>query len=138
MLLNMALLGLLIALWVPDAARQDGVMATLARVPGLHFALGIASALSSYLNLALLWRWLRRADVFDLRPGWTRFLVRLLLANVAMGFALWYGLQIAPDFTVVDKWQRMGWLATLVGGGALVYALAMLALGFRLRDFREH
>ena len=138
MVFNIALLALLVALWVPEEARQDGVMATLARVPGLHFALGIASALSSYLNLVLLWRWLRRADVFDLQPGWTRFLVRLLLANLAMGLALWFGLQVAPDFTVVDKWQRIGWLGALVGGGALVYAVAMLVLGFRLRDFREH
>ena len=45
---------------------------------------------------------------------------------------------MAPDFTVVDKWQRIGWLGALVGGGALVYAVAMLVLGFRLRDFREH
>ena len=138
MVFNIALLALLVALWVPEEARQDGVMATLARVPGLHFALGIASALSSYLNLVLLWRWLRRADVFDLQPGWTRFLVRLLLANLTMGLALWFGLQVAPDFTVVDKWQRIGWLGALVGGGALVYAVAMLVLGFRLRDFREH
>lgn len=138
MVFNIALLALLVALWVPEEARQDGVMATLARVPGLHFALGIASALSSYLNLVLLWRWLRRADVFDLQPGWTRFLVRLLLANLAMGLALWFGLQVAPDFTVVDKWQRIGWLGALVGGGALVYAVAMLVLGFRLRDFPEH
>lgn len=138
MVFNIALLALLVALWVPEEVRQDGVMATLARVPGLHFALGIASALSSYLNLVLLWRWLRRADVFDLQPGWTRFLVRLLLANLAMGLALWFGLQVAPDFTVVDKWQRIGWLGALVGGGALVYAAAMLVLGFRLRDFREH
>lgn len=138
MVFNVALLALLVGLWVPEEARQDGVMATLARVPGLHFALGIASALSSYLNLVLLWRWLRRADVFDLQPGWTRFLVRLLLANLAMGLALWFGLQVAPDFTVVDKWQRIGWLGALVGGGALVYAVAMLVLGFRLRDFREH
>lgn len=138
MVFNIALLALLVALWVPEEARQEGVMATLARVPGLHFALGIASALSSYLNLVLLWRWLRRADVFDLQPGWTRFLVRLLLANLTMGLALWFGLQVAPDFTVVDKWQRIGWLGALVGGGALVYAVAMLVLGFRLRDFREH
>ncbi len=138
MVFNVALLALLVALWVPEEARQDGVMATLARVPGLHFALGIASALSSYLNLVLLWRWLRRADVFDLQPGWTRFLVRLLLANLTMGLALWFGLQVAPDFTVVDKWLRIGWLGALVGGGALVYAVAMLVLGFRLRDFREH
>lgn len=138
MVFNVALLALMYLLWVPEAAKTGGVMATLARVPGLHFALGIASAMSSYLNLVLLWRWLRRADVFDPQPGWGRFLLRLLLANAVMALALLAGLQVAPDFTVVDKWQRLGWLVTLVVGGASVYVLAMLALGFRLRDFREH
>jgi putative peptidoglycan lipid II flippase len=138
MAFNIGLLALLYALWVPDAAKADGVMATLARVPGLHFALGIASALSSYLNLALLWRWLRKADAFDPQPGWARFLARMVLANAVMAVALLAGLHLAPDFTAVDKWQRIGWLATLVFGGAAIYGLAMLALGFRPRDFREH
>jgi putative peptidoglycan lipid II flippase len=138
MVFNVAILALLYWWWVPDADKAGGVMATLARVPGLHFALGIASALSSYLNLLLLWRWLRRADVFDLQPGWPRFLLRLLLANAVMACALLLGLQLAPDFTVVDKWQRLGWLLVLVAGGAMMYAVALLALGFRPRDFREH
>jgi putative peptidoglycan lipid II flippase len=88
--------------------------------------------------LLLLWRWLRKADVFDLQPGWSRFLLRTLLANAAMAAAVLYGLHLAPDFTEVGKWQRMGWLALLVGGGAVTYGVAMLALGFRPRDFREH
>jgi putative peptidoglycan lipid II flippase len=138
MVFNVGILALLYVLWVPDAAKTGGMMETLAQVPGLHFALGVASALSSYLNLLLLWRWLRKADVFDLQPGWGRFLTRTLLANAVMAALLLCGLHLAPDFTVVDKWQRMGWLAVLVGGGALGYALAMLGLGFRPRDFREH
>lgn len=138
MVFNVALLWLMYALWVPEADKLDGVMKTLGKVPGLHFALGIASALSSYLNLLLLWRWLRKADVFDLQPGWGVFLLRTVLANGVMALAVLYGLHLAPDFTLVDKWQRIGWLGTLVLGGALTYALAMLALGFRPRDFREH
>ena len=138
MVFNVGLLALMYVLWVPDAAKADGVMAALAEVPGLHFALGIASALSSYLNLVLLWRWLRQADVFELQPGWGRFLLRALLANAAMAAMLLFTLQLAPEFTEVGKWQRIGWLALLVAGGAATYALAMLALGFRPRDFREH
>jgi putative peptidoglycan lipid II flippase len=49
-----------------------------------------------------------------------------------------FGLWLAPEFTAMGAWTRVWWLAGLVGGGALAYALAMLALGFRLRDFREH
>ena len=32
------------------------MLAALAKTPGLHFALGLASAAASYLNLLLLWR----------------------------------------------------------------------------------
>ena len=138
MVFNVGMLALLYQLWVPESAKTRGVMETLANVPGLHFALGVASALSSYLNLLLLWRWLRKADVFDLQPGWSSFLLRTLLANAAMAAAVLYGLHLAPDFTEVGKWQRLGWLALLVGGGAATYGAAMLALGFRPRDFREH
>jgi putative peptidoglycan lipid II flippase len=138
MVFNLLLLALLFQLKVPDAAKAQGVMSALASVPGLHFALGLASALSSYLNLVLLWRWLRKADVYDLQPGWTRFLVRAGIANLIMVAALLAGLQLAPSFTEASAWTRIAWLGVLVAGGGLVYGLAMLGLGFRPRDFREH
>ena len=37
-----------------------------------------------------------------------------------------------------DRWQRIGWLLGLVAGGVLVYAAAMVAMGFRPRELREH
>ena len=138
MVFNVALLALLYAWKVPPEAQARGIMAGLASTPGLHFALGIASALSSYLNLGLLLYWLRKARVYDPQPGWGRFLLRLGIANAAMVLALLAGLQLAPDFTTMAAWPRVGWLALLVGGGAGLYALALLALGFRPRDFREH
>lgn len=138
MVFNVALLALLYAWKVPPEAQAGGIMAGLASTPGLHFALGIASALSSYLNLGLLLYWLHRARVYDPVPGWGRFLLKLAAANAVMAAALCLGLRFAPEFTGMDAWPRVWWLAGLVGGGALVYALAMLALGFRPRDFREH
>lgn len=137
MLFNVALLALLYVLYVPPEAQAKGVMAGLASTPGLHFALGIASALSSYLNLGLLLYWLRRARVYDPLPGWGRFLSKLGVANLVMAAAVLGGLQLAPAFPELGQMARVWWLTALVGGGALVYALAMLALGFRPRDFRE-
>ena len=138
MLFNVLFLAILYMLWVPSALQQGPVLAALSKVPGLHFALGLASALASYLNLVLLWRWLRRAGVYERQPGWGPFLLRLLLACSAMTLALLAGLRWAPDFTVIGLWPRIFWLAALVGGGAAVYFAAMLALGFRPSDLREH
>ena len=138
MVFNIALLALLYAWKVPPEARANGIMAGLASTPGLHFALGIASALSSYLNLGLLLYWLRKARVYDPAPGWGGFLLKLGVANAAMAAVLLFGLWLAPEFTAMGAWSRVWWLAALVAGGGLAYALAMLALGFRPRDFREH
>lgn len=138
MVFNALFLAILYLLWVPEELRHVPVLVALAKVPGLHFALGLASAAASYLNLLLLWRWLRQAGVYERKPGWGKFLVRLGAACSAMTLCLLAGLKWAPDFTVVPVMERVLWLGLLVGGGALAYFASMVALGFRLSDLREH
>ena len=138
MVFNFALLAVLYQVMVPDALKAQGVMTAIGKQPGLHLALGIASALSSYLNLGLLWYWLGKTDVYQRRPGWGSYLVRLLVACLAMVGVLLALLYWVPDFTGMDKWHRIGGLMLLVGGGGLTYLLAMLAMGFRPRDLRGH
>ena len=138
MLFNVIFLAILYYLWVPAELQQGSIWTALSKVPGLHFALGLASAVASYLNLALLWHWLKRADVYQRQPGWGLYLLRLSGACAAMVAALLAGLHWAPDFTQIGLGQRIVWLGSLVGGGGVVYLLAMLAVGFRPRDLREH
>jgi putative peptidoglycan lipid II flippase len=135
---NIIILWILYLLWVPDALRQGPVLEALAKTRGLHLALGLASALASYLNLILLWRWLRRDGVYRPQPGWGRYSLRLVVSCVAMTAAVLAGLQWAPDFTAATLTQRLLWLFGLVGVGVAVYALAMVAQGFRPRELREH
>ena len=138
MVFNALFLAVLYLLWVPAEMHDRPILAVLSEVPGLHFALGLASAAASYLNLWLLWRWLRQAGVYERKPGWGVFLVRLGFACSAMTLAVLAGLRWAPDFTTVAVAERIAWLGLLVCGGGAVYALSMFALGFRLRDLREH
>jgi putative peptidoglycan lipid II flippase len=138
MVFNVLILAILYKLWVPVELQQGSVWVALSKVPGLHFALGLASAIASYLNLALLWRWLKRAGVYQREPGWSRFLLRLLVACGAMTAVVVLGLRIAPDFTQAAVVARIVWLGALVAAGVGAYALAMLAMGFRPRELREH
>ena len=138
MVFNIMFLAILYVLWVPANLQHGPILTALAKVPGLHFALGLASALASYLNLSLLWHWLKKAGVYERQPGWARFMFRLLAACAAMAGALAVGLHWAPDFTLVPTLERIAWLAVLVVGGIGVYLAAMLAVGFRPRDLREH
>lgn len=138
MVLNFVFLAILYQVMVPPELRALGVMQAVGRQPGLHLALGIASALSSYLNLGLLWYWLHRSGVYQRKPGWGAYVTRLSVACVAMVALLLALLWWLPPFTDMDKWQRAGWLACLVGGGGAVYVVVLVAMGFRPRDLREH
>lgn len=117
MLLNFAFLALLYQLMVPDALKAQGILAALGQQPGLHLALGIASALSSYLNLGLLWYWLSRSNIYTHSPGWRPYMLRLTLACAAMAAVLLALMHWRTDFLTMDRWQKMGWLAILVSAG---------------------
>ncbi|MCG6118473.1 MAG: murein biosynthesis integral membrane protein MurJ [Aquimonas sp.] len=114
-----------------------GVFQRLAALPGLHLALSLASVCSGWLNLVLLWRVLRARGLYQPLPGWGRHLLRLSLACLAMAAALLAGRELWPDFGDYGALGRVWRLSALVGGGAVVFALAMLALGFRPRDMAE-
>ena len=135
---NIAFLGLLYMLMATPQARAGGLFAGLAATPGLHLALGIASALASYVNLGLLWRWLRRDGVYQPLPGWGRYLLRMLAACVAMAVAVLAIRAWAGDWAAIADWRlRVGWLLLAVGAGAGAYGIAQLALGLRPRHLRH-
>ncbi|SKB83038.1 murein biosynthesis integral membrane protein MurJ [Luteibacter sp. 22Crub2.1] len=136
MVFNVGFLALLFFLWATPEQKAGSWMAALAAIPGLHMALGMASALASYLNLALLWRWLGKAGVYTRQPGWGRHIARLAVACGVMIAVLLTGLHIWPEWSGVEKWVRVWRLAILVVAGGGAYVAALFALGFRLRDLR--
>ena len=136
MLMNVVFVGLLFWLWHAPSDLEGGWMAAIARVPGLHVGLALASALASYLNLALLWRALRREGVYVRQPGWGRHLFRLALACAAMVAVLGVGLWHWHDWSEWAAATRIWRLAILVGAGGGSFLVVLFAAGFRLRDLR--
>ena len=136
MILNGLFLALLVSLWATPAQHQAPWQQTLAQIPGLHMALGLASATASYINLLLLWYWLRRAGVYQRQPGWGRQLLRLGLACAAMVVVLLLGRWLWPDWSDVPTITRVWHLLVLVAGGGATYLAVLFAGGFRLRELR--
>jgi putative peptidoglycan lipid II flippase len=136
MVLNALCLALLFFLWATPAQKQGPWLEALAQIPGLHMALGMASAVASYVNLGLLWRWLRRSGVYQRQPGWLVHLMRLGLACGVMIAVLLAGLWLWPDWTDAPKWTRVWHLAVLVGAGGTSYLASLFVCGFRMRDLR--
>jgi putative peptidoglycan lipid II flippase len=136
MLMNVVFVGLLFWLWHAPSDLEVGWMAAIARVPGLHVGLAFASALASYLNVALLWRALRREGVYLRQPGWGRHLLRLAWACATMVAVLGLGLWHWREWSNWEAVTRIWRLAVLVAAGGGSFLLALFAAGFRLRDLR--
>lgn len=110
-------------------------------VEGPHAGLALATSLAAFLNAGLLWRQLRRDDAFRPRAGWGRFAVQIAVSSLVMAAVL---IWLTPADTAWSQWgahERAGRLFGLIGAGAVVYGLAMWALGMRgatLRGLLRH
>ncbi len=134
-------------------ARQDtktpvkiGVIAMVANMvlnlilifPLAHAGLALATTLSAFLNAGLLGWGLHKAGVWRFQEGWPRFLVQLLVANLAMVVFLVLVNYGSPQWMAQAWYERAGWLAVLSLGGMTIYFVALYALGIRVRQFRMH
>ncbi len=136
MVFNALFVALLYWQWAPPALRQGSWLAGISHVPGLHVGICVASVLSSYFQFALLWRWLKQANVYQRQPGWLKHWLRLGASCAAMVVVLMLGRLLWPDWTHAPVFTRVWHLAVLVVAGGLAYVASMAAGGFRMRELR--
>lgn len=101
-----------------------------------YIGLAIATSLSAFINMALLYRGLHLANVYQVhRPCWW-FLLRLAIAGVVMVATLSY---FMPEILVWSEWGQFTrtWnLVLLIGLGAISYLMALMLLGVRAKDLK--
>ena len=95
----------------------------------------MATSLSAFLNAGLLFIGLCKAGVYTACPGWRSFLAKIVIANLSLLGFLWTFAGPIETWIGAELGVRALNLAGLVIGGALVYAVVLLALGVRPRDF---
>lgn len=102
-----------------------------------YVGLALATALSALVNAALLYRGLHRAGVYRISRTTFGFVLRLVIAGVAMvGVLLW----LSPDMAhwlSLSLIQRVYWLTGLIGLGAVTYLLSLAVTGVRLHHLRS-
>jgi len=121
-----------------------GVIAMLANMvfnlilvfPLAHAGLALATTLSAFLNAGLLYVGLRREGVYSPEPGWGKFTVRVLIANLLLIVMLWFMKGESSAWFAAEVTTRAMWLLGLISAGALGYFCALFLLGIRLRDFK--
>ncbi len=100
--------------------------------PLAHAGLALATSMSAFLNAGLLLRALLKRKVFQPKPGWGLFAVRVVIANIVMGCVLYY----VTDGMVWSDWQvneRIFELIQCIAIGFLVYLVTLLIIGLRFR-----
>ena len=97
----------------------------------------LSIGLAACLNAALLYRGLRRHDVYHPQPGWGRFAAKLAIALAVMGGGLWFAAGADADWLRWGLAERLARLTALTTLGAAAYFATLWALGFRLNDFKR-
>ncbi|AXB30525.1 murein biosynthesis integral membrane protein MurJ [Vibrio campbellii] len=101
-----------------------------------YVGLAIATALSAFVNMALLYRGLHIAGVYQITKRTVLFIIRLVIAGAAMVAAILWQLE---DMSVWLHWSfahRSGVLGMLIALGAGVYLAVVFLLGLRLKDLK--
>lgn len=103
------------------------IAANLTLIPLIgHVGPPLATALSSTVNVWLLYRTLAARGHFAADAQLRRRLPRLALAALLMGVALFGGDRLLDPWLNGFLWQRYAALAVLVGAGCAIYGLACL------------
>ena len=103
-----------------------------------HAGLALSIGLGACLNAGFLYRGLKRRGIYTASPGWRMFFIRLAGALFLMaGVALW----VAGHFDWVElrafPFHRIGALLLVMAACGVSYFGALLAMGFRFRDFKR-
>ncbi len=99
-----------------------------------HAGLALATSLAGFVNSGLLYRLLRRQGVYQPAPGWGRFLVRVLVANLLLAALLTLGPAETRVWVGLTARERLLDLGFWVAAGVATYLGVLVLLGFRKRD----
>jgi len=102
-----------------------------------HAGLALAIGLGACFNSAVLFRYLRKHEIYHPEPGWAKFFIKVLIALTALAVTLWFGMGTQESWLTGSGWGRILHLTVLVSGGVAVYFAVLAALGFRPKDFSK-
>ncbi len=99
--------------------------------PGAHVLLALATAAGAVLNTWLLYRGLRKQNVYQPGEGWRAFLIRIVLASLVMGIVLHVFTGDTATWVALNSVKRILWLSALIAGGAAAYFASLWLVGMR-------
>ena len=102
-----------------------------------HAGLALATTISALFNASLLYRGLRKREVYSPQPGWGRLALQVVASGIVMALAVAWIRDWAGDWLLLGVAQRVGALAACVFAGVAVYLASCFLLGLRLTALRK-
>lgn len=102
-----------------------------------YVGLAMATSLSAFVNMALLYRGLHRAGVYKVSKQTIFFIVKILLAGIAMISAILYLMPSNQVWLDMAFQSRALWLTSLIAIGGGVYLISAFVFGLRIRDIKS-
>ncbi len=118
MLLNLVFVGLLLA---------NGF-------EGPHAGLALASSVAAYLNAMLLYRGLKKRQVYIPERGWIRLWVAVILACTTMGALLLFMTHDTEGWLQATAVLRVRNLSLTIAFGVIVYIFICMVAGLKKHD----
>lgn len=103
--------------------------------PGAHAGLAIATSISAFSNAFLLYRWLRKHEVYWPAKGWGKVWLQVIVANSAMLAVLWLGRHELQQWLHWSSSERVIQLIVSIGLAIIAYFTCLFALGVRKQNF---
>nr|WP_232313527.1 murein biosynthesis integral membrane protein MurJ [Enterovibrio coralii] len=101
-----------------------------------YVGLAMATALSAFVNAALLYRGLHKQGVYRISKETALFALRLLVGVVVMGSLVWWLMPSNAQWLMMSLWERTYNLSGLIVAGAGAYLASLMILGLRPRHLR--
>lgn len=101
-----------------------------------YVGLAMATALSAFINMALLYRGLHLQCVYQISRQTIGFVARLVMAAVVMVLVLRWQLQDMQQWLTWGLTERVYTLIGLILMGAVSYLVSLFVLGVRARDLK--
>jgi putative peptidoglycan lipid II flippase len=101
-----------------------------------HVGLALTTALAAYVNAYLLYRGLRRQQIYNPASDWPKLWLRYGFANLLMAITLLVGMHYLHGWHEWGTWLNIIFLTILCAAGMAAYVIGLAMMGFRLKDFR--
>ena len=96
-----------------------------------HIGLALATSCSAYLNAFMLYRGLRKIEVFQPMKGWAKLLLQITIAGTAMAIMISWLTPELPQWTSWVAIERVTHIAGIIVFAIFIYFVTLMLIGLR-------